>query len=362
MDFDRAKLFVGGISRETNEEALRVHFSRYGEVAGSLVAKDKTTKIPRGFGFVWFSDPSFADRALRETHFIMGRMVEVKKAIPKSEQYQNHQQQQPLIEQKRSGFSSSSITPPRTKKIFVGGLSAGLTQVQFKHYFERFGKIVDVVVMQDSSTNRPRGFGFVTFDAEDSVEKVMLNPFHELNGKQVEVKRAVPKDEVNMNKNTNNSSSSSNSASASYNTNWSCASISEPPKVQPYSYGSGYQQLYPPYAPMYVGGYPYGAGLYSPVVGYGRPGVVTGNHWTGPVMGLAPIPYGDGYLYPYPSGGYGDVRSISMVNNYTGFVGAGVHEKLNVVFGAPNIVPRQVEGVTLQVGALTMRDSAGSSA
>ncbi|CAN1156650.1 RNA-binding protein 1 [Linum perenne] len=377
MEIDRAKLFVGGISRETNEESLRVHFSRYGEVAGTLVAKDKTTKIPRGFGFVWFSDPSFADKALQESHVIMGRTVEVKKAIPKSEQHQNHQQLQPFIEQKRSGFNSlsstrSNIIPLRTKKIFVGGLSAGLTQEQFKLYFERFGKIVDVVVMQDSSTNRPRGFGFVTFDSEDSVEKVMLNPFHELNGRQVEVKRAVPKDEANMNKNNNNISLSSNY------TSWSSTSIPEHPKVQPYSYSSGYQ-LYQSYAPMYMGGYPYGTGLYSSgyqVLGYGRAGfgttpVVTGNPWSGPVIvggaSLAPIPilYGNGYLYPsYPSGGYGDVRS--MVNNYTGFVGSGVDEKLNMVLGssvvAPsNMVTRQAEGLTSQVHSLSLRDGTGST-
>ena len=58
-----------------------------------------------------------------------------------------------------------------------------------------FGRVTDVVVMMDSTTHRPRGFGFVTFDSEDSVENVMQKNYHELGGKFVEVKRAVPREE-----------------------------------------------------------------------------------------------------------------------------------------------------------------------
>lgn len=75
MDTDQAKLFVGGISRETSEDTLKDHFSKYGTVLGSVIAKDRVTKNPRGFGFVWFSDPSPADKALNDSHVILGRTV-----------------------------------------------------------------------------------------------------------------------------------------------------------------------------------------------------------------------------------------------------------------------------------------------
>ena len=61
----------------------------------------------------------------------------------------------------------------RTKKIFVGGLSANLTEDDFKFYFEKFGRITDVVVMHDNVTHRPCRFGFITFETEDLVEDVM---------------------------------------------------------------------------------------------------------------------------------------------------------------------------------------------
>ena len=82
----------------------------------------------------------------------------------------------------------------RTKKIFVGGLPPNLTEEGFREYFETYGHVADVVVMYDQNTGRPRGFGFISFDNEDAVDRVLHKTFHDLNGKQVEVKRALPKD------------------------------------------------------------------------------------------------------------------------------------------------------------------------
>ncbi|KAI4337085.1 hypothetical protein L6164_015539 [Bauhinia variegata] len=201
MDSDQAKLFVGGISRETTEDILKDHFAKYGSVLGSMISLDRSTRNPRGFGFVRFSDLSAADKALQDTHVILGRTVEVKKAIPRSEQQYHNQPQSRGTSNCCSNDSSSNQI--RTKKIFVGGLSASVSEEEFKKYFEKFGRITDVVVMQDNITHRPRGFGFITFDSEESVENVMLNSFHDLNGRQVEVKRAVPKEGNNANDGVN---------------------------------------------------------------------------------------------------------------------------------------------------------------
>jgi RNA recognition motif-containing protein len=47
--------------------------------------------------------------------------------------------------------------------------------------------------MVDRNTNSSRGFGFITFEQEESVTAV-LKLSHELRGKPVEVKRAEPRD------------------------------------------------------------------------------------------------------------------------------------------------------------------------
>lgn len=75
MDSDQGKLFIGGISWETTEEKLRDYFKSYGEVAETVIMKDRATGRARGFGFVIFSDPTVADRVVLEKHTIDGRTV-----------------------------------------------------------------------------------------------------------------------------------------------------------------------------------------------------------------------------------------------------------------------------------------------
>ncbi|KAJ0591125.1 putative RNA recognition motif domain, nucleotide-binding alpha-beta plait domain superfamily [Helianthus annuus] len=185
MQSDLGKLFIGGISWDTNEERLKEYFSSYGQVLEAVIMKDHTTGRARGFGFIVFSDPVVAERVTKEKHNIDGRMVEAKKAVPRDDQSS--------ISRSSSSIQGSP-SQGRTRKIFVGGLASTVTENDFKAYFEQFGTITDVVVMYDHGTQRPRGFGFITYDSEDAVDTVLLKTFHELNGKMVEVKRAVPKE------------------------------------------------------------------------------------------------------------------------------------------------------------------------
>lgn len=72
---DPGKLFIGGISWDTNEDRLRQYFQSFGDVVEAVIMKDRTTGRARGFGFVVFADPAVAERVVVEKHVIDGRTV-----------------------------------------------------------------------------------------------------------------------------------------------------------------------------------------------------------------------------------------------------------------------------------------------
>lgn len=74
-------------------------------------------------------------------------------------------------------------------KIFVGGLSWQSTENSLRKHFEQFGNVVSVEVMRDRNTGDPRGFAFVVFDSDDTVDDLMKHK-HEIDNKIVDVKRA----------------------------------------------------------------------------------------------------------------------------------------------------------------------------
>lgn len=60
------KLFVGGLSWDTNDSSLTTAFERFGRVTEAKVITDRDTGRSRGFGFVTFEAPADADTAMQE--------------------------------------------------------------------------------------------------------------------------------------------------------------------------------------------------------------------------------------------------------------------------------------------------------
>lgn len=75
MEGDAGKLFVGGISWDTNDDRLREYFETFGDVVEAVIMRDRSTGRARGFGFVVFSDPAVAEQVVMEKHMIDGRLV-----------------------------------------------------------------------------------------------------------------------------------------------------------------------------------------------------------------------------------------------------------------------------------------------
>lgn len=75
MESDLGKLFIGGISWDTDEDRLKDYFRSFGEVVEAVIMRDRNTGRARGFGFVVFADPAVAERVVMEKHMIDGRTV-----------------------------------------------------------------------------------------------------------------------------------------------------------------------------------------------------------------------------------------------------------------------------------------------
>lgn len=160
------KIFVGGLAHKTTTQNLRDYFGHYGSIVDAVVLRWPDGRS-RGFGYVTFAETAAASLALKESHQVGGREVDVKRAVP------------------------------GTNKLFVGGLPQNTTAAELREHFESFGVVSDAVVMIDPSTNRSRGFGFACFlpgqeGAAAVAAALEQYQHHRIRGKWIEVKSAAP--------------------------------------------------------------------------------------------------------------------------------------------------------------------------
>ena len=95
-----------------------------------------------------FADVSVSDHVVNIPHYIDGKLVDVKKAVPKQDTVSNVANHDPSF---------------ITNKVFVGGIPLETTHNDFRKVFKKYGKLTDCVLIMDKQTRKPRGFGFVEY-------------------------------------------------------------------------------------------------------------------------------------------------------------------------------------------------------
>jgi len=80
-----SKIFVGGLSWDTDDQSLNAAFSQFGAVTEAKVISDRDTGRSRGFGFVTFAAPADAQTAIAEMDGaeLDGRTIRVNQAEDK---------------------------------------------------------------------------------------------------------------------------------------------------------------------------------------------------------------------------------------------------------------------------------------
>lgn len=173
------KIFVGGLTSNTTDEMMREFYAQYGEITDIIVMRDPTTKRSRGFGFVTFTQKTEVDEAMKQRpHVIDGKTVDPKRAVPRDDKNR----------------SESNVS---TKRLYVSGVREDHTEDQLTEYFSKYGTVTKSEIILDKATQKPRGFGFVTFDDHDSVDQCVLQKSHMVNGHRCDVRKGLSKDEMN---------------------------------------------------------------------------------------------------------------------------------------------------------------------
>ncbi|XP_030283588.1 heterogeneous nuclear ribonucleoprotein A3 isoform X2 [Sparus aurata] len=94
-------------------------------------------------------------------------------------------------------MEDQSKEPEQLRKLFIGGLSFETTEESLRAHFEQWGTLTDCVVMRDPNSKRSRGFGFVTYSSVREVDEAMKARPHKVDGRVVEPKRAVSREDSN---------------------------------------------------------------------------------------------------------------------------------------------------------------------
>lgn len=179
------KIFVGGLNRSTTNDGLKAYFESYGEMSDCVVITDSQTKESRGFGYVTFVDKDSVIEVLKDkkekgVHTIEGKEVEVKRAIPRDD--------------------DSATARLKTKKIFIGGLKDEATSEDIQQCLAEAVRgiaptSVDLIMKKtEDGSSKHRGFCFVEFEDEDIVDELCCIKKVNICGKNVEIKKAEPKD------------------------------------------------------------------------------------------------------------------------------------------------------------------------
>ncbi|XP_037105359.1 ELAV-like protein 1 isoform X4 [Syngnathus acus] len=200
-----ANLYISGLPRTISQQDLEDMFSRYGHIINSRVLVDQASGLSRGVAFIRFDKRAEAEEAIKELngHTPPGgsEPITVKFAANPnqarnsqlvSQMYHgqsrrfagpvHHQTQRfrfsPMsVEHMGAGGGGASGTPSGWC-IFIYNLGQEADEAMLWQLFGPFGAVSNVKVIRDFSSNKCKGFGFVTMNNYEEAAMAI----HNLNG------------------------------------------------------------------------------------------------------------------------------------------------------------------------------------
>ncbi|CAH8829907.1 unnamed protein product [Trichobilharzia szidati] len=183
------RIYVGSISYDLREDAIKRVFSPFGLVRSVNLSWDSLNLKHKGFAFVEFEHPEAAFLASQSTNNITlgGRQLKVGRPS-------NLLNADSLIEDliKENGLE---------KKIYVSGVHKELNEDDVSLVFEAFGKISLCKLNPDpSKLQKHLGFGFIEYESVQSAFDAIANMnMFDLGGQYLRVCKAIsPPEEINI--------------------------------------------------------------------------------------------------------------------------------------------------------------------
>ncbi|KAM7514357.1 hypothetical protein LguiA_003940 [Lonicera macranthoides] len=154
--FVTTSLYVGDLDWNVTDSQLYDLFNQVGQVVSVRVCRDLSTRRSLGYGYVNYSNPQDAARAIEVLNFtpLNGKSIRI-----------------------MYSHRDPSIRKSGTANIFIKNLDKAIDNKALHDTFSSFGSILSCKIATDPS-GQSKGYGFVQFDNEESAQ----NAIDKLNG------------------------------------------------------------------------------------------------------------------------------------------------------------------------------------
>uniref|UniRef100_A0A5B7CB83 Polyadenylate-binding protein n=1 Tax=Davidia involucrata TaxID=16924 RepID=A0A5B7CB83_DAVIN len=154
--FTSTSLYVGDLDWNVNDSQLYDLFNQIAQVVSVRVCRDLSTRRSLGYGYVNYSNPQDAARALDVLNFtpLNGKPIRI-----------------------MFSYRDPSIRKSGSGNIFIKNLDKAIDNKALHDTFSTFGNILSCKIATDPS-GQSKGYGFVQFDNEESGQ----NAIDKLNG------------------------------------------------------------------------------------------------------------------------------------------------------------------------------------